>query len=89
VGQARATQKGWLTPNETAGGATLCLFCALIIGIYLSKSTGGLDMFMLFVTITSIFNAVCYTGGEEIFVNGISTTPCFIELTLYFLVNEP
>ena len=65
MGQARATQKGWLTPYETAFGATICLFFALLIGIYLTISTGVYDYYMMFVTATSIFNAVCYTGGEN------------------------
>jgi 1,4-dihydroxy-2-naphthoate octaprenyltransferase len=77
VGHARATQRGWLTPQQTAAGATLCLGVAFLIGAYLttlpqeaafpdpSSRHGGatLDSYMLFVTISSVFNAVAYTGG--------------------------
>ncbi len=73
VGQARATQKGWLTPFQTAFGSTFCLVLATILGILLTKmcrgvsSVGddilGIDPYMLFVTISSVFNAVAYTGG--------------------------
>ena len=72
VGQARATQKGWLTPNETAFGSVFCLGIATILGLYLTflssswSSTNGIqiDKYMAFVTISSVFNAFCYTGGE-------------------------
>lgn len=72
VGQARATQKGWLTPYETAFGSTFCLFLAFILGCYLTwlsttwMSTGFIviDYYMVFVTISSVFNAFCYTGGH-------------------------
>mmetsp|Transcript_8880 Transcript_8880/g.25024 ORF Transcript_8880/g.25024 Transcript_8880/m.25024 type:complete len:414 (-) Transcript_8880:415-1656(-) len=70
VGQARATQKGWLTPRQTAGGATLCLALATAIGLYLAHSiagTGGgfygFDSASLFIVASSVFNAVAYTGG--------------------------
>lgn len=69
VGQARATQKGWLTPFETAFGSTLCLGIASILGFYLtwiatSSTKSNIDYYMLFVTLSSVFNAFCYTGGE-------------------------
>lgn len=79
VGQARATQKGWLTPYETAFGSTLCLAIATILGLYLTflsstwltsssstntNTSSQIDYYMLFVTISSVFNAFCYTGGE-------------------------
>ena len=64
VGQARATQKGWLTPFETAAASTICLLAATVLGITLTGMTGRWnDLYMVFVTITSVFNAVCYTGG--------------------------
>ena len=64
VGQARATQKGWLTPFQTAAGSTLCLIIAASLGVTLTGMTGRWnDPYMVFVTITSVFNAVCYTGG--------------------------
>lgn len=34
VGQARATQRGWLTPYETCRGCVLCLGAALFVGAY-------------------------------------------------------
>ncbi len=73
VGQARATQKGWLTPFETAFGSTLCLGIASILGFYLTwiattttanATESYIDYYMLFVTLSSVFNAFCYTGGE-------------------------
>jgi len=67
VGQVRATQKGWLTPTQTATAATLCLLLASTIGFCLTKLSEHIisyDPFMHFVTITSVFNAFCYTGGH-------------------------
>lgn len=67
VGQVRATQKGWLTPMQTATAATLCLLLASSIGFYLTKLSERIisyDPFMHFVTVTSVFNAFCYTGGH-------------------------
>jgi 1,4-dihydroxy-2-naphthoate octaprenyltransferase len=69
VGQARATQKGWLTPRQTAGGATLCLALATALGLYLAHKAGtgsdfyGFDGPSLFIVVSSVFNAVAYTGG--------------------------
>lgn len=64
VGQARATQKGWLSPFQTAAASTGCLLVAFSLGITLTGMTGRWnDSYMIFVTITSVFNAVCYTGG--------------------------
>lgn len=75
VGQARATQKGWLTPYETCRGCVICLMGASFIGIYYlipssSSSTelcvGSNDSFdgiMIFIVLSSLFNAVAYTGG--------------------------
>jgi len=34
VGQARATQRGWLTPHETCRGCALCLGAALFVGAH-------------------------------------------------------
>jgi 1,4-dihydroxy-2-naphthoate octaprenyltransferase len=63
VGQARATQKGWLTPFQTAAASTFCILIATCIGIWLTYMTGRWDAYMIFVIVTSAFNAVCYTGG--------------------------
>lgn len=61
VGQARATQKGWLTGRQTAGGSALALALATVIGSSLAMRPGCRG-FMSFVTATSVFNAVAYTG---------------------------
>lgn len=70
VGQARATQKGWLTPMQTASAATFVLGLALLLGIGFVKSIdrnqeGGSARaaVMTFLVISSIFNAFAYTGG--------------------------
>ena len=69
VGQARATQRGWLTPAQTAGGATVTLVAASAIGLYLTISagrasgTGSVDPTFTITVATSVFNAVAYTGG--------------------------
>ena len=88
VGQARATQKGWLTPRETCGGCLLCLLGAAFVGVgYLipaafssahhcdhgengnEEEAGNAyfeyyyDPIMIFVVLSSMFNAVAYTGG--------------------------
>ena len=68
VGQSRATQKGWLTPNQTAAGATTMLAGNLVIGLHflneLQQHNGGrMDWLFLFVVVSSIFNAFAYTGG--------------------------
>jgi len=78
IGHARATQRGWLTPYQTAFGSSLSLVVAFFIGIYLTyyvrlsrdpgpnnfwKTMLSLDPYMLFVTFSSVFNAVAYTGG--------------------------
>ena len=62
VGQARATQKGWLTANQTLGGALTALSFAIIIGATLAHRPGCTG-FMSFVTVSAAFNAVAYTGG--------------------------
>ena len=72
VGQARATQKGWLTPYETCRGCVISMFGALLIGMhYLIPSNkqcfetngGRGDHVMIFIVLSSLFNAVAYTGG--------------------------
>ncbi len=70
VGQARATQKGWLTPMQTASAATFVLAVGLLIGI---RFVMGIDreqevglartLFMAFIVISSVFNAFAYTSG--------------------------
>jgi 1,4-dihydroxy-2-naphthoate polyprenyltransferase len=67
VGQSRATQKGWLTPQQTAQGATMVLIGNFIIGMYflweLLKHNHRIDGLFLFIVLSSIFNAFAYTGG--------------------------
>ena len=91
VGQARATQRGWLTPHETCRGCVVCLGVALVVGLYClipiphecsiynnngnvevdsRGSTTGMDRnyytydpIMIFIVLSSMFNAVAYTGG--------------------------
>ena len=67
IGQARATQKGWLTPEQTCRGCDACLLAAFIIGMRLAKSAApsdaNFDGYMLIIVVTSMFNAVAYTGG--------------------------
>jgi 1,4-dihydroxy-2-naphthoate octaprenyltransferase len=64
VGQARATQKGWLTPFETNAGASFCLVLASLLGVSLMVQTGRYqDPYLIFMIVSSVFNAVCYTGG--------------------------
>ena len=62
VGQARATQKGWLSPGQTAGLSTAALVAAASIGASLARRP-GCGGWMTFVTVTSVFNALAYTGG--------------------------
>lgn len=99
VGQARATQKGWLSPYETCRGCVVCLLSALVVGLWWlipvgvecsgtnaqnnnlggGESSGSFhnvlniilnnntlnnqDPIMIFIVLSSIFNAVAYTGG--------------------------
>lgn len=67
VGQARATQRGWLTPQQTCRGCDVCLIVAMALGFNMVQSyttTTTLDRpLLLFIILSSIFNAVAYTGG--------------------------
>lgn len=96
IGQARATQRGWLTPYETCRGCVLCLGVALFVGLYYlipiplectynnnndgdelfddksdvtrernyyTSSSSTYDPIMIFIVLSSMFNAVAYTGG--------------------------
>ena len=74
VGQARATQKGWLTPFQTAMASGLTLLVGLVLGIWfvinIATTTTTTPQqqyqkiaFMVFIVVTSIFNAFAYTGG--------------------------
>uniref|UniRef100_A0A7S1YYD9 1,4-dihydroxy-2-naphthoate octaprenyltransferase n=1 Tax=Ditylum brightwellii TaxID=49249 RepID=A0A7S1YYD9_9STRA len=71
VGQPRATQKGWLTPSQTAYASAFCVSLALAIGYPLcivpsttsTVSESNIDGLFLFIILSSAFNAVAYTGG--------------------------
>ena len=67
LGQARATQKGWLTPAQTAGASTFLLFLALVLGLSFISLVHGSSLSrtysMVFIVTSSIFNAFAYTGG--------------------------
>jgi 1,4-dihydroxy-2-naphthoate octaprenyltransferase len=71
VGQPRATQKGWLTPEQTATtsaaflGVGLCLGTFFIRAILTAQRGDGIPAatIMGFIVISSIFNAFAYTGG--------------------------
>ena len=60
VGQARATQKGWLTPFQTASAASLVLTVALFLGVNFINSiqeNSQHSLIMIFIVATSIFIA--------------------------------
>lgn len=67
VGQARATQKGWLTPEQTCRGCDICLLLATSLGLQLANMAAPsdfiFDWFIVGIVLTSAFNAVAYTGG--------------------------
>mmetsp|Transcript_16448 Transcript_16448/g.18956 ORF Transcript_16448/g.18956 Transcript_16448/m.18956 type:complete len:335 (-) Transcript_16448:88-1092(-) len=62
LGQARATQKGWLSPMATLNASMGLIIVALAIGISLVPQDGG-DSLFWFVLISSCINAFAYTGG--------------------------
>ena len=72
IGQARATQRGWLTPTQTCYASCCFLFVGLVVGIHFisiiheeqSKDDSNLrTISMICIVITSIFCAFAYTGG--------------------------
>jgi len=64
VGHARATAKGWWTPEETCRHADRMLLLTFCSGIYIMVQTHTLkDPAMWFLVLSSIFNAYAYTGG--------------------------
>lgn len=63
VGQARATQKGWLTPFQTAMASGLTLLLGLFLGIWFVVKMKIMATTMIVIVATSIFNAFAYTGG--------------------------
>ena len=72
VGQARATQKGWLSPFQTASLATFLAVLALLDGLSLiwnlqeataSSGSSFRTLVMVMIVATSVFNAFAYTAG--------------------------
>lgn len=64
VGHARATAKGWLTPQQTCQAATLTLSVTLLAGVYLAFETNqASNPIVWFLILSSIFNAFAYTAG--------------------------
>lgn len=67
VGQARAAQRGWLTPEQLCRASDVCLIAAAAVGLGLvrdSRAAGSsFDAPFAFVVASSLFNAVAYTGG--------------------------
>jgi len=70
VGQARATQKGWLTPFQTASAATAVLGMGLFLGVNFVASIDrshadgvSRSTFTTLIVLSSIFNAFAYTSG--------------------------
>jgi 1,4-dihydroxy-2-naphthoate octaprenyltransferase len=66
VGQARATQKGWLTPTQTAMASCFVLLIGALLGTHFVLNIQGNSLrtiWMMLVVSTSIFNAFAYTGG--------------------------
>ena len=102
VGQARATQKGWLTPQQTCAASTLILTLALAIGIQLifQQQQQKNDPLLWFIILSSIFNAVAYTGGPfplgyiglgrvSIAYSGLGDVFCFIYFGLVATLTIP
>jgi 1,4-dihydroxy-2-naphthoate octaprenyltransferase len=72
VGQPRATQRGWLTPSQTATASGLILAMGFALGvsfIYNIVVSEGNDhrtrnvLIMTLIVTSSVFNAFAYTGG--------------------------
>ena len=70
LGQARATQKGWLTPNQTAMASILVLGIGGLLGMnFLANIQDDSDdwklrtVILVVVIVSSVFNAFAYTGG--------------------------
>lgn len=64
VGHARATAKGWLTPQQTLHASFSVLTATFVTGIVLAFATEQADNPVVWCLIlTSVFNAFAYTGG--------------------------
>ncbi len=60
LGPARATQRGWLTPNQVAVGAAVCFGLAVVLGAYLVWLSGWP---LVAIGLLSVVCGVAYTGG--------------------------
>ena len=102
VGQARATQKGWLTPQQTCAASTLILSLALAIGLQLifQQQQQKNDPILWFIVLSSVFNAVAYTGGPfplgyiglgrvSIAYSGLGDVFCFVYFGLVATLMIP
>lgn len=100
VGHARATQRGWLTPRQTAGASAFCVSVALAIGLDLLLKQCPNDPAVWFVVVTSAFNAFAYTGGPfplgyiglsnvSIAYSGLGDLFCFVYFGLVGTLGTP
>lgn len=101
VGQARATQKGWLSPQQTCAASTTTLVLALGIGLQMIfQQEQQQDVLLWFVVLSSVFNAVAYTGGPfplgyiglgsvSIAYSGLGDIFCFIYFGLVATLTIP
>jgi 1,4-dihydroxy-2-naphthoate octaprenyltransferase len=71
VGQPRATQRGWLTPSQTARAAGWTLLGGFAVGVHLLYQMWHSPVacweylvFTCFIVGTSCLNAFAYTGGD-------------------------
>jgi len=62
LGQARATQRGWLTPTQVAFAAGLVALLAMAVGVYL-VTIGGWPIVV--IGLSSLLCAWAYTGGPK------------------------
>ncbi len=64
VGQARATAKGWLTPQQTLRASCTVLLGTFVAGVWLAFATEQSHNPMVWgLILTSVLNAFAYTGG--------------------------
>lgn len=60
LGPTRAVQAGLLSPQQMKKGLVICLFLALLTGVYLSWIAGPV---IIGIGLVSMVSAVAYTGG--------------------------
>lgn len=69
IGPARASAKGWLSPEQVKRAAALCFITAFCIGLYLSW-VGGWEIFAL--GMLALITGWAYTGGPRPIAYGAS-----------------